>query len=146
MRIAGWVIAALLIAAPAFADDTVHYEQIADDAAVASTGSATTSGFDLRQFGTNEALFFQAVSVSGDADVKIEYALSLDNSTYTDFSDFTDLIASSLTTYASFPETLHRILLPVMPGRWVKFKVTGVSSNPADTTVDLWFAGRGVMR
>lgn len=153
MRKILFALALVALTTAARADDKPFHHILTDPGAttsalaVASTGTALTAAFDLRRCGSVEALWIVATSATGDADVKVEYALSLDGTTYTTFATYTDLTSSTATDFASpaAPEGLNRVLMPVVPARWIKFLVTGVGSNPADTLVTLGIACRGVL-
>lgn len=154
MRNALLALALVAIAATARAEDKPFVEALSIQGGattlipVATTSTAETDPFDLRRCGSVEALWIIAASATGTADVKAEYALSLDGVTYTTFATYTDLIASSATLFASpaSPEGLNRVLMPVVPGRWIKFLLTGVGSNPADSVVRLLLACRGLVQ
>jgi len=107
-----------------------------DAVAVASTGSAESQVVPMRAVAVAESLLVQATSASGTADIKVEYAVSHDGVNFGSYDDYTDLIASSVTEFQT-DEGLTAISLPNMLAPYVKFKVTGVGSNPADTLVTM---------
>jgi len=114
----------------------VRVGPIFDATLINGTGSATSSAIDL-EFARLEAMQFQASSVSSTAKVKLEYAVSPDNITYSSFDSFTDLISDNTVDFASplSPEGMNAVAMPNPLSRYVKFKVTGISGNPTDTIV-----------
>ena len=131
---------------PVWAADNTEVTQLLTNAVVNATASVTSSAQRIVQVGTVEAVWIKAASASGAADVKLEYALSVDGSAWTDYGLYTDLVASTNTDFTTDPEGLHPILSPPLPASWVRYRVTGVNSNPTDTVVNLWFVGRGTNR
>lgn len=108
-----------------------------DEEAVASTGSKTTSSIDTKFLRRIESLAFKAISSSGAADVKIEYQTSPDDTNFDDADDNPDITSSTNTDFSNQPEGWNHVDMPTHLSRYVKFKVTGVGSNPADTVVSL---------
>lgn len=138
---------AAISAGPAHATDILTTSQLFDDEAIASTGAATTAVFSNAQSGGIESILFVATSVAGTADVKVEYVICVDPgcSVSGAAADFTDLISSSNTT-CPVSEGLCRVLMPVVGAGNIKFTVTGVGSNNADTTIDLFVVYRENVR
>src|SRR5688572_23993693 len=114
-------------------DRQVH-ATLFDAVLVASTGSVESGVVPLRSAERGEALLVQATSVAGTADIKIEFAISRNGVDFGSYDDYTDLVASSATEFQT-DEGLTSVPLPNMLTTFVKFKVTGVGSNPADTLV-----------
>lgn len=134
-----FVLLALLL--PALAQAKPIERQLLAGEAVASTGTVTSSAVKLADFDGLTAIWVQCTSVSGVADVKIERIDSIDNSTFTDVADQTVLLASTLAEFTTAPEGPNPILSPVFFGKYAKFILTGVGSNPADTLCDLFVVG-----
>lgn len=109
--------------------------RVFDNVLVNGTGNVVSSIIDMRWAEQAEALLFQASSVAGTADVKFEYAVSATESDagFGSFDDEPDILASSggLTN----PEGWHTVSMPNMLAPFVKLKVTGIGTNPADTRV-----------
>jgi len=86
-----------------------------------------------------EGVVVKASSVSGTADVKVEYVTSPDNTNYEAYADTQDITSSTLLDKANNPEGANPFNMPpLIPSNgWIKFKVTGIALNPADTLVDL---------
>jgi hypothetical protein len=106
---------------------------------VASTGSVESSAFPLQYVVSIEGIVVKASSVSSTADVKVEYVTSPDNVNYEAYADTQDITSSTLLDKAGNPEGANPFNMPpLIPSNgWIKFKVTGIASNPADTLVDL---------
>jgi len=136
-KLACWAVCGVLLL-PSVVHATGRQVQtsIFSATAVASTGSATSSAQKLGSEDGALALAIVATSASGTADVKVEFALSLDGTTYGSFDDSADITSSTAGDCAT-PEGLCVIALPprVLFAPFVKFKVTGVGTNPADTVV-----------
>ena len=110
---------------------------IFDAVAVASAGAATSVAVHLPRGGL-ESLLFKATSASGTAAVKLEYTVSEDGVTYGDFADYPDLIADT-SAVAEFPtvDALRAVAMANPLAQYLKFKVTGLAANPADTIVTM---------
>ncbi len=107
--------------------------------AVASTGSVETSAFPLQYVVSIEGVIVKASSVSGTADVKVEYVTSPDGTNYEAYADTQDITSTTLLDKPNNTEGANPFTMPpLIPSNgWIKFKVTGVAANPADTLVDL---------
>jgi hypothetical protein len=81
-------------------------------------------------------LLVQAASTTGDADISIEYAVSHDGETFGEYTDNDPIVTSSQSEFET-PEGLTAIPMPNMLAPFVKFRLTGVGSNPADTVVTI---------
>lgn len=79
----------------------------------------------------------QCTSLSGTPDVKIEYAVSSDGTTFGSYADFDALISSTLAAWGATAQGVHveELTVPMTP--WIRFRVTGVGANPADTLVSI---------
>ncbi len=134
-------LCALMIAAPAaYAAQGQSVDKLLDAEPVASLGTVTTAKQNMQQALSIDAIGVLATSVSGVADIKIEYLLSYDGAVFTAASDFTD-ITSSTAAGCPTPEGVCVISLPpdLSFAPSTQFKITGVGTNPADTIVTLWF-------
>ena len=109
--------------------------KIFDAVAVASTGNAVSTSIPLEWVERVEAVVLKAISASAVADVKIEYAGSPDDTNYESYDDTDDITSSTLLENANTPEAFNSYAVPAILNRYIKFKVTGVASNPADTLV-----------
>lgn len=108
-----------------------------------ATANSETSGIPTKHIKDLEQIMLQAASASADANVKLEYAVSPDDTNYTDYADFDDLIPSN----QDFTEPENYISAPTLPSfldAFIKFKVTGLGAdaptagypaNAADTVV-----------
>lgn len=101
--------------------------------------SAETGAFPLQYVVGIEGVVVKASSVSGTADVKVEYITSPDNVNYEAYADTQDIVASTLLEKAGNPEGSNPFIMPLLvpSNGYIKFKVTGITLNPADTLVDL---------
>jgi hypothetical protein len=129
------------------ATDILSYTFLADDTAVASTAAVELPAFANASKGGIEAIYFVATSDAGTADLKIEWHGCIDAACTIEgtVADHTDLIASTNTT-CPVSEGLCRVLIPVLGAPYVIFTVTGVGSNNADTTLDLYVTHRETVR
>lgn len=107
-----------------------------DNVLIASTGSAESGYVPLKAAVRAESLLVKATSVTGTADIKIEYAISEDGETWGEYDADTEIVASSVTEFAT-DEGLTAVSMPSVLAPYVKFRVTGVASNPADTRVTI---------
>lgn len=102
---------------------------------VNGTGSVTSERVPMKYAMRAEGLLVLATSPSGGTpDIKIEYAISDDGETFGSFDDYDDLVEASATDFAT-PGGITAVSLPNFIATYVKFKVTGVNSNPTDTLV-----------
>ena len=138
---------AAISAGPAHATDVLTKTQLADDIAIASTAAVELDTFANGNKGGIEAIYFVATSSAGTADLKIEWHGCMDSACTVEGTkaDHSDLIASSNTT-CPVSEGLCRVLMPVIGAPYVVFTVTGVGSNNADTTVDVFLTHRETIR
>lgn len=113
----------------------IYEARLLTDAAVASTGTATSSGLHLNLTDSLDSLVVKASSASGTADVKVEYSTSPDNTNYDSFDDNEDLVTSTLLQFPNNPEGYNVLPMPNHRNLYLKVKVTGIASNPADTVV-----------
>ena len=107
------------------------------------TGSAESVAVDLRHTDTLEAFQYQVVSAGGAPDVKVEWALSQDGVTFNQYTDQSPIVASSAAR--ATPEGMQFIALPAALARFIKFKVTGLATNPADSIFDGWLQCRELL-
>lgn len=98
------------------------------------TASADSVVIDLSHVDRVESILFQASSAGGTAKVKLEYAVSNDGSVFGSYDDYPDLIADNTVDFVT-PEGLTAVSLPNLLARYIKFRVTGLATNPADTVV-----------
>lgn len=122
--------------------DRLVKARIFDTIAVASTGSATSLSLGVGYSSRVEAIILRAASVSGTADVKIEYATSHDDTNYDSFDDNLDVTSSSGTDKPNNKEGYNSYPMPAPLNSYIKIKVTGVGANPADTLVDCYLVLR----
>lgn len=91
---------------------------------------------DLKDAAQLPSVVLKASSVSGAADVKLEYVTSPDSTNFEDYADTVDITSSTNTDKPNNKEGFNPYFMPTAPeNRYIKFKVTGVGSNPADTLV-----------
>ena len=98
-------------------------------------GSAESGLFPLQYVKGLQGLGLQASSVTGTADVKVQYAVSPDGTNFSDYQDNPDIVSSTLLANPTAPESFNDYPLPNPLLGYLKFKVTGVAANPADTLV-----------
>jgi len=128
----------LVVSTPALADNSTRVTSLFASEPVATTGSVVKT-VDASLLNPELAsLFLACSSASGTADVKIEVAFSADGSTFTPYDV---VVSSTLTGFPSNAEGLNRQSLDAFDplAASLRFRVTGVASNPADSvcTVDL---------
>lgn len=101
-----------------------------------ATASDTSGAMDLTLCESVTEVFLKAVSATGDADVKLEYAVSPDGTNFGLFTDNAPLVTSSATEFPAISkEGWMRIILPPIDAPWIKLKCTGTASNPTDTYI-----------
>jgi len=107
--------------------------------AVASTGVVYTHSMSVKN-GKNFSLKYKASSASGTANVKIEIEESDRLPTTEGSSDVhyvtpegVPAVETSVTDEVWHIKTLSLVVAP-----YVRFKLTGVSANPADTVVEMY--------
>jgi hypothetical protein len=93
------------------------------------------------KWGDPEHLMFRVTSVSGTANVKIQFLVSNDGTTFNTATSQDALVASTLLTFAAplNPEDYHVLTCPAAP--WIKIVVTEISAGSlTDTRLDatLW--------
>jgi hypothetical protein len=124
--------------------------------AVASAGAVESVPIDIDRIERIESLRLRAASVSGAADVKLEFArghlpiestpaaeIGRDEARRAVFGAYEELFASSATEFSAAPENWQSYDMVAPLSRFVKFRVTGVGANPADTLFDLKLICRG---
>lgn len=112
--------------------------KIFDDVLVASTGNVESEVLPIGWITTLESLVISAVSETGDADVMLEFATSPDGVNFEHYDDTTPITTSTLTDKSNGPELYNPFFMSAVPyNLYIKFRVTGVNSNPADTQVTI---------
>lgn len=112
---------------------------ITADTAIASAATVETDPMDLRPVKNLLGAFLKATSAGGTPHLKLEYALGRRNPTtslleFDGFDDHTDLIADH-----SSQDLEHLDLTSIVEGaEKIKFKFTGLGTNPADTFINLF--------
>ena len=101
-------------------------------------GSAESGILPLQHVQELQGVGVQASSVTGTADVKIQYAVSPDGINFSDYGDNADIVSSTLAANPTAPEGFNDYPLPDPLLGHVKFKVTGVNANPVDTLVTMY--------
>ena len=109
--------------------------------AITASGTLTSGALDLRH-GVPEALLIQATSVSGAADVRVQYEVSVDGVTFGAAADNPDLISSTNATFATTPEGLNRIDLSGLNAPYIALVVTELTGSLTDTLVTLTVTAR----
>lgn len=111
-----------------------------DNVLINGAGSAESDAIVLAFVAALAGLVLQAASVAGTADVKLEYVTSPDGTNYEDYTDTQDITSSTLTDRTGGPEGFNAFVMPPLtPGsQTIKFRVTGVNANPADTRVTVY--------
>lgn len=105
-----------------------------------ATGSEESEALPLQHILQVEGFSLRAASVAGDADVTLEYALSPDGTNFESYDDNQPITSSTATDKAGNPEGYNTFPMPfsIPASGFIKFRVTGVGSNAADTLVDLY--------
>ena len=110
------------------------------DIAVASTAVIYTQSINIA-YAEYFKLTYKATSTIGTPDIKIEMECgdvppttegSADTDHYVEPENASD-IEASLTT-----ETIHEKAINPPASKYIRFKITGNASNPADTVVNMW--------
>lgn len=100
-----------------------------------SGGSVETPVVDCRK-GSLDHLLIKIAQASGDADVKVQVAISEDGITFNSYDSQDDVIASTATEFAGQgPEELHSFLCTVT-APFLRFKITDLSTTN-NNVVDL---------
>lgn len=102
---------------------------------VNATASVESPALHVHLTDSIDALVVSAVSATGTADVRVQYCTSLDGVTFDDYDDNPTLVSSTLATFSNGPELPNVVAMPGPRNPYLKIKVTGVNSNPADTLV-----------
>ncbi len=110
-----------------------------EDELINATATATSSAYELTFSGVH-GVWYKATSVGGTPDIKIEALQAMDGSD--DFVESEDPAAGDIVTNLT-DETAHIKSVQLTPSKYVKIKLTGNASNPADTlvTVKLFVQG-----
>lgn len=112
---------------------------------VASTGSVTSGVIDTRLFARLESLLMTMTSTASAHDVKVVMQGS-DSPTGT-FTDAVDgyggaIVDSTATTFPNSAADTIALSLPPVLAPYIRFVVTGVGANPADTALTATLYGR----
>lgn len=112
--------------------------------AVASAGNAESPVLDLTVGATSTpyTIALRASSVSGTADVQLQVQESEDGTNFDDYADHPNVIDSTLLAKPTGPELWNEYPLTDAPNKFLRFKVTGIAANPADTLVSAKFLFR----
>lgn len=122
---------ALAFPFPAFAGNgAVH--PVSTSVAVASTATVTTGIIPIKYEGYF-GIWYQATSVTGTPDIKIEYEMSYNDTS----ANFAEPVGASdiVTNLTAETIQIESIQPPPMP--FIRFKITGNAGNPADTLVTI---------
>lgn len=103
---------------------------------VAGTASVTSGAVNCTN-GTPRTLDIQVTSETGTPDAKIEFATSQDGTTFSAYTDYDAIVASTFGVFGTEAETFHTLEVSLPAARFLSFKITGVGSNPADTIATL---------
>jgi hypothetical protein len=104
-----------------------------DAVLINAAGTAESGAVPLQYVSRLEGLDLKVSSVSGTADVKVQYAVSPDNTNFSDYGDNPNITASTLLANPTAPEGFNAYPLPTPMAGYIKFKITGIAANPADT-------------
>lgn len=107
---------------------------------VNATGNAVSEIINTKYAAGIESISLRAASVTGTANVKLEFQTSDDGVNFDSYTDNGVITASTLTEKPNNTEGFNNYILPplIPVVRYIRFKVTGVGSNPADTRVDAY--------
>lgn len=112
------------------------WQRLFDAVLVASGGNVESPVIELRVGPMLPyAISLSASSVLGAADVKLQVQASPDGTNFDAYADHADIVDSTLLAKPSGPELWNEYPLNDVASPFLKFKVTGVASNPADTLV-----------
>lgn len=108
-----------------------------DNVLVNATGSVEGPILDFRVGPsiTPYAIAMKASSVSGTADVKLDFHTSEDGTNFDHYDDRPDIVSSSLSERTNGPELWNEYPFTDVMNKFIQMQVTGVNSNPADTRV-----------
>ena len=107
-----------------------------------ATGNEISSYVSLEYAERVESLLLEVRSVSGTADVKAEYATSWDTTSFDNFDDNADITSSTLTEKANSPEAWNVYPVSAPLNRYIRIRITGVGTNPADTIASAYLIVR----
>ena len=106
-----------------------------NEVSVSLLTSAESGALPLSLIGRIESIVLRAASVSGTADVNLQYSTSPDGTNFDSYADNFDITPSTLLAKPNNAEGFNAYPPPSPINEHVKFKVTGVLLNPADTLV-----------
>ena len=132
----GLIVAWALIIPNAFAGQVFlqsEKHKIIDAQTVNATAEVCSGVYGVNRIGYL-SVQWQATSVTGTADVKVEVQGSIDETNFVEPDGTADVTSSDAT------EAWHIAGIYIPMVRQIKVCVTGVASNPADTLVTVWLA------
>lgn len=101
-------------------------------AALAGNGTLTSGVIDNRRAKRVDSLLFQLTVASGNPDVKIEYAISEDGTT---FGPLTQLVASTATTYSAAPSGVNTVAMTAPLAPYWHVKLTELVNKATTVTL-----------
>lgn len=122
--------------------DVQQWVQVFNGVTVNATGSVESAVIDLRvgveSSPTPYALSLKVDSAGGPntSDVQVQVCESQDGTNFDAYSDRADIVSSTLLARPGGPGLYNIYPLTGLLAPFLKFKVTGVASNPADTVLD----------
>ena len=102
-----------------------------------TSATLTSAGIDQRRISRIESLLIQVTSVAGAADVRVEYAISQDDSTYGSSNDYDDIVESSNTDFVT-PEGITVVSMPAILAPFFQIEVDELTASLSDTLVTAW--------
>lgn len=123
------------------ADHLFRFNLLAD-VLVNAAAAVETSACHLVRCDRPEGLQLKAASAAGTASVKVEMATSPDGTAWDSYDDRPDIIADNTTDFPNNQEGWNVATMPNPLNPFVKFKVTGLAANPADTLVSVGLLAR----
>ena len=112
-----------------------------DNVLINATSSSESGATDLRHVTRIESLLIKAASATGDASVKVEYAISPDDVSYGSYDDEADILDDN-ENFTANVEGWHAVTMPNIVAQYAKLKVTGLADNPTDTRVTAYLLVR----
>jgi len=100
--------------------------------ALTSGGTLTSAAINNRRFSRIESLMFKLTVSAGNPDIKIEYLVSEDDSTY---SSVISLVASTATSYSGSPSGENVVPMPAPLAPYFKIKLTELASKATTVTL-----------
>ncbi len=113
----------------------VKFEQAT---AVASAGVVTTDSQNVERYARVEAVWVKFTSASDDPEIKVEWEGGVSSSDFEGTAANDDLVSDSNADFAADKQGWHALSMPPVRAPFLRFVITGVGTNPADTLASLY--------